>query len=66
MPTASAGTGAGRRPSTGTLTARGLHRVRRVARTIADLAGRDGPVTAEDVSLALNLRCDPQRLGMGS
>ena len=50
----------------GTLTARGLHRVRRVARTIADLAGRDGQVTAEDVSLALNLRCDPQRLGMGS
>ena len=50
----------------GNLTARGLHRVRRVARTIADLSGRGGPVTAEDVSLALNLRCEPQRLGMAA
>ena len=50
----------------GNLTARGLHRVRRVARTIADLADRSGPVTAEDVSLALNLRCEPDRLGMAS
>ena len=50
----------------GSLTARGLHRVRRVARTIADLAGRAGPVSAEDVSLALSLRCEPQRLGMAA
>ena len=48
----------------GTLTARGLHRVRRVARTVADLAGRPGPVTAEDVSLALTLRSEPDRLGV--
>ena len=33
----------------GRLSARGLHRVRRVARTLADLAGRDGPLTADDV-----------------
>ena len=50
----------------GNLTARGLHRVRRVARTIADLAGRAGPITAEDVSLALNLRCEPDRLGIAA
>lgn len=40
----------------GQLTARGLHRVRRVARTVADLAGREGPVTTEDVYSALALR----------
>lgn len=40
----------------GCLSARGLHRVRRVARTMADLAGRDGPVTEEDVLGALALR----------
>ncbi|MEX2658530.1 MAG: YifB family Mg chelatase-like AAA ATPase [Acidimicrobiales bacterium] len=50
----------------GTLTARGLHRVRRVARTIADLAGRPGPVSAEDISLALNLRAEPVRLGVAA
>lgn len=50
----------------GNLTARGLHRVRRVSRTIADLSGRAGPVSAEDVSLALNLRCEPRRLGMAA
>ncbi len=42
----------------GRLSARGLHRVRRVARTVADLAGRDGPVEAEDVFAALSLRTD--------
>jgi magnesium chelatase family protein len=42
----------------GRLSARGLHRVRRVARTIADLAGRDGPVTEDDVYGALALRAD--------
>ena len=43
----------------GHLSARGLHRVRRVARTLADLAGRDGPVEEEDVCTALVLRADP-------
>ena len=42
----------------GRLSARGLHRVRRVARTIADLQGRDGSVTSEDVYAALALRSD--------
>jgi magnesium chelatase family protein len=50
----------------GALTARGLHRVRRVARTIADLDDRGGPVTAEDVSMALALRGDAERLGMAA
>jgi magnesium chelatase family protein len=41
----------------GRLTGRGLHRVRRVARTIADLDGHDSPVVgAEHVALALQLR----------
>lgn len=40
------------------LSARGYHRVLRVARTAADLAGSDG-VRAEDVALALLLRADP-------
>jgi magnesium chelatase family protein len=39
----------------GTLTARGLDRVLRVAWTIADLVGRDRP-DAQDVALALELR----------
>jgi magnesium chelatase family protein len=42
---------------TGRVSARGHHRVLRVARTIADLAGRDR-VTAADVSLALGFRQD--------
>ena len=42
---------------TGHVSARGHHRVLRVARTIADLAGRDR-VTAADVSLALGFRQD--------
>jgi magnesium chelatase family protein len=42
------------------LSARGLHRVRRVARTLADLAG-DGDVVAEEhVCLALSLRAEPR------
>lgn len=45
----------------GRLSGRGLHRVRRVARTAADLAGRDD-VAAEDVALALALRADPAAL----
>jgi magnesium chelatase family protein len=42
----------------GRLSARGLHRVRRVARTLADLAGREGPVVLDDVHAALVLRGD--------
>jgi magnesium chelatase family protein len=42
----------------GRLSARGLHRVRRVSRTLADLDGRDGLVTADDVYGALALRSD--------
>lgn len=44
------------------LSARGLHRVRRVARTLADLAGDGDVVGEEHVSLALSLRAEP-RLG---
>jgi magnesium chelatase family protein len=40
----------------GVLSARGLHRVRRVARTIADLAGVEGAVRVDDVYGALALR----------
>ncbi|MGH9280718.1 MAG: YifB family Mg chelatase-like AAA ATPase [Acidimicrobiales bacterium] len=40
----------------GTLSGRGLHRVRRVARTLADLAGGPATVTEEHVCLALGLR----------
>jgi magnesium chelatase family protein len=43
----------------GRLSARGLHRVRRVARTIADLDGRPGPIGPEDVHAALAMRADP-------
>jgi magnesium chelatase family protein len=42
----------------GTLSARGLHRVRRVARTLADLAGSAGPLGEEHVCLALSLRAE--------
>jgi magnesium chelatase family protein len=51
---------------TGSLSARGLHRCRRVARTIADLAGRDGPLVEEDVALALQLRADPVTMGVAA
>ncbi|HVC74112.1 MAG TPA: hypothetical protein VNC85_10095, partial [Mycobacteriales bacterium] len=41
------------------LTGRGLHRVRRVARTLADIDGA-GPVVDEGlISMALNMRIDP-------
>jgi magnesium chelatase family protein len=43
----------------GTLSARGLHRVRRVARTIADLDGAPREITEEHVCLALGLRAEP-------
>ena len=42
----------------GLLSARGLHRVRRVARTIADLAGAPRVVDDEHVGLALGLRAE--------
>ena len=45
----------GRAYAVGMLSARGRHRVIRVARTIADLAGRDR-VRREDVLVALGLR----------
>ena len=48
-----------RRLRAGTLSARGLHRVRRVALTIADLAGATGPIAEDHVCLALSLRADP-------
>ena len=41
------------------LSGRGLHRVRRVARTLADLRGCHGAIDEEWVSTALNLRIDP-------
>jgi magnesium chelatase family protein len=43
---------------TGRLSARGLHRVRRVARTVADLQGAAGALTAAHVATALSLRAD--------
>ena len=42
----------------GLLTGRGVHRVRRVARTVADLAGAAGPLGEEHVCLALSLRAE--------
>jgi magnesium chelatase family protein len=42
----------------GRLSARGLARVRRVALTMADLAGHEGPLTARFVGAALALRTD--------
>ena len=52
----------------GRLSARGLHRIRRVARTLADLAGRTGLVDEEDVCAALVLRDDafPAPAGMAA
>ena len=40
----------------GALTGRGVQRIRRVARTVADLAGDDGPLTAEHVAGGLAFR----------
>ena len=42
----------------GALSARGLHRVRRVALTVADLAGEDPPLTEQHVGTALGLRAE--------
>jgi magnesium chelatase family protein len=41
------------------LSGRGLHRVRRVARTLADLGGDSGPIEERWIHLALDLRIDP-------
>lgn len=41
------------------LSGRGLQRVRRVARTLADLDGREGPLDAETVGTAMHLRVEP-------
>jgi magnesium chelatase family protein len=49
----------------GRLSARGLHRVRRVALTLADLSGRDGPLSEEDVHAALALRAEVFTVGDG-
>lgn len=45
-----------------TLSARGLTRVRRVARTLADLGGREGALNEEDVAIALELRAEYEQL----
>ncbi|HXY43475.1 MAG TPA: hypothetical protein VEH29_04755, partial [Acidimicrobiales bacterium] len=45
-----------RRVNESSLSARGLDRVRRVARTLADLAQVEGPVPAEAAATALELR----------
>ncbi len=42
----------------GRLSARGVHRVHRVARTVADLSGREAPVTEDDVYAAIAMRAD--------
>jgi magnesium chelatase family protein len=47
---------------TGRLSARGLDRVRRVARTLADLNGGGEVLEVEHVSLALSLRAEPSVL----
>jgi len=41
---------------TGRLSGRGVHRIRRVALTAADLDGRDGPLDEAEVAVALALR----------
>lgn len=50
----------------GSLTARGLHRVRRVARTLADLDGGPAEVGEDHVCAALSLRVDQPALEAAS
>jgi magnesium chelatase family protein len=50
----------------GGLSARGLHRVQRVARTLADLEGHDGALGESHVCGALELRADLAVLGGGA
>jgi magnesium chelatase family protein len=47
----------------GRLTARGLHRVRRVSRTLADLGGVSGEIDEEHVVRALAMR---SRIGLSA
>ena len=47
----------------GRLTARGLHRVRRVSRTLADLAGESGEIDEKHVITALGMR---SRIGLSA
>jgi magnesium chelatase family protein len=51
---------------TGRLSARGLHRVRRVARTVADLQGAPHELTASHVAMALSLRVDSPLVSPGT
>lgn len=55
-----------RRLRLGSLSARGLHRVRRVARTLADLDGAGSEVGEEHVCAALELRADSPALEAAS
>jgi len=55
-----------RRLRAGSLSARGLHRVRKVARTIADLDGAGAAVGARQVAEALQLRAARGALGVTS
>jgi len=48
-----------REVETDRLSGRGLHRVRRVARTLADLRGGPDEIDEESISTALHLRIDP-------
>jgi len=50
----------------GGLSARGLHRIRRVALTVADLEGADPPLTEEQVGTALGLRAELAALQVAS
>jgi predicted ATPase with chaperone activity len=50
----------------GRLSARGYHRVVRVARTYADLNGHSGPLVEEHVLTALHLRCEVDLAGLGA
>lgn len=50
----------------GSLSARGLHRIRRLALTMADLAGVDPPLTEEHVGTALGLRAELATLQVAS
>jgi magnesium chelatase family protein len=47
---------------TGALSGRGLHRLRRVALTLADREGHDGPIEDGHVAMALQLRATPPGL----
>ena len=55
-----------RRLRAGVLSARGLHRVRRVARTLADLDGADEVIGEAHVCAALELRLEHHELGLAS